>query len=112
MRDLVFKNLTSTDRKRKILASYEVSDKAGIRSVIQRHFIYMVKEVEHGQLERPQPYLYVLKKHNNRQQIEKFFCRLKGSVCVVSRSRLYMIYFMHSLKIILTPAPSNLANCT
>ncbi len=118
MRDLLFKNFTSNDKKRKILTSSEIMDKQGVRSIIHRHFICMVKEinpalacksgVKDKQISKPQPYLYVLKEHNSREQREKFFCRIKGSICAVHKGRLFLILFMHSLKISLTPVPQDL----
>jgi hypothetical protein len=103
MRDLLFKNLTSDDKKRKILTSSEIMDKQGVRSIIHRHFICIVKEIKDKQISKPQPYLYVLKERNSREQREKFFCRIKGSIYAVHKGRLFLILFMHSLKIILTP---------
>lgn len=102
MRDLLFKNLTSVHKKRRIIASSEVVDKGGIRSIIQRHFICMVREVKDNQFPRPRPSVYVLKEHNNRQQIERFSCRFKSSLFAVNNSRIFLITFMHSLKITLT----------
>jgi hypothetical protein len=107
MRDLLLKNFTSGDKKRKILASSEVMDKQGVRSIIHRHFIYIIKEIENKQVLKPQPYLYVLKERNNREQKEKFFCRIKGSIYAVHKGRLFLILFMHSLKISLTPIPQD-----
>jgi hypothetical protein len=99
MRDMLFKNLTSNDRKRKIICSSEIMDKEGVRSIIRRHFICIVKEINDKELQRPLPYMYVLKEHNNKEQREKFFCRIKGSILAVTNGRLFIIYFMHSLKI-------------
>lgn len=108
MRDLLFKNLTSTDRKRKVLSSSEVIDKQGVRSIIRRHLVCMVKELNPNcEVNKPLPYLYVLKEHNNREQREKFFCRIKGSLYAVSNGRLFLILFMHSLKITLVPIPQD-----
>ena len=107
MRDLLFKNLTSDDRKRKILTSSEIMDKQGVRSIIHRHFICIVKEIKDKQVSKPKPYLYVLKEHNNREQKEKFFCRIKGSIYAINNGRLFLILFMHSLKISLTPVPQD-----
>ena len=76
MRDLLFKNLTSENKKRKILASSEIMDKQGVHSVIHRHFICLIKEIKDKQMVKPEPYLYVLKERNTRQQAEKFFCRI------------------------------------
>ena len=110
MRDLLFKNLTSYDKKRKIITSSEIIDNQGVRSIIHRHFVCIVKEIKDNRLQRPLPYLYVLKEHNNREQKEKFFCRIKGSICAINRGRLFLILFMHSLKINLIAAPQDIAN--
>lgn len=106
MRDLVFKNLTSSDKRRKILASSEIMDKEGVRCIIRRHFICLIKEINGPHPQRPLPYLYVLKERNSREQKEKFFCRIKGSVFAVNNSRLFLILFMHSLKINFTAIPN------
>jgi len=107
MRDLLFKNFTSGDKKRRILTSSEITDKEGMRSTIHRHFVCIVKEIESKQVRKPKPYLYVLKARNKKEQVEKFFCRLKGSLYAVNKGQLYLILFMHSLKINIRPIPSN-----
>ncbi len=106
MRDLLFKNLTSNDRRRKIIVSSEVVDKQGVCSTIHRHFICMVKEIKQGEnIEKPAPYLYVVKSRNTREQRERFFCKIKGSICAVNKGKLFLIVFMHSLKIDLVAKP-------
>ena len=103
MRDLVFKNLTSYPKKRRILVSSEIADQEGMHSVIRRHFVCMVKEMQEGEVHRPSPYLYVFKEHNTKEQKERFFCRLKSSMYLTMGGKLFLVYFMHSLKINLTP---------
>lgn len=105
MRDLVFKNLTSLNKQRRILASSEIMDKKGVRSIIHRHFVCIVKEIKANQVSKPSSYLYVLRKRNTKEQEEKFFCRIKGSVYAIIDGRLFLILFMHSLKINLVPVP-------
>ena len=107
MRDLIFKNLTSNDKKRRIIASSETVDKQGVRSIIHRHFVCIVKEVKDSTAERPLPYLYVLKERNSKERKEKFFCRIKGSVYAVNDGRLLLILFMHSLRINLVALPQD-----
>ncbi|MCM8796863.1 MAG: hypothetical protein NC923_03170 [Candidatus Omnitrophica bacterium] len=100
MRDLVFKNLVSRDRRKRIIASSEITDKGKVRNIIRRHFIYMVKEVKNENDFSPiSPYLYILKERQTREHKEKFFCRFKGSIYAVSGKKNYLILFMHSLKI-------------
>ena len=103
MRDLFFKNLTSEDKKSKIIATSEVYEEQGYRNIIHRHFICVIKEATKLPQERTTPYLYVLKEHNTREQKERFFCRVKGSVYVMFKKRMYLVLFTHSLKIDLSP---------
>ena len=104
MRDLVFKNLTSDDKKRRVLISNETVDKEGLRSVIQRHFLCIVKEVKDNKKEKPLTQLYIIKEHDSLQQKEKFSCKLKGSIYAISGKRLFLILYMHTLNISVTPA--------
>ena len=105
MRNLLFKNLTSEDRRRKIISSTETADKQGVRSIIRRHFVYMIKELNKGdKIKQPESAVYVLKEHNTTEQKERFFCKIKGSIFAVKNDKLFLILFIHSLKINLTPA--------
>lgn len=105
MRDMLFKNLTSDDKRRKIISSSEIVDKKGVRSITRRHFVCMIKEMKKGQLEQKPPSIYVLKKQNTKDQTGKFFCKIKGSMNIVINERLYRIIFMHTLKITLELIP-------
>lgn len=103
MRDLVFKNLTSSDKKRKIISSMEVMDKEGVHSIIRRHFLYLVREVASGKDEQALPTIYVLRERDRKNQSEKFFCKLKGSICILNQGKYFMVTYMHSLMISLSP---------
>jgi len=109
MRDLLFKNRLSGDGKRKVISSSEISDKEGVHSVIRRHFICMVKEVTEENFTKPQPYLYARKEQDTKQKRQKFFCKVKGSVCALHNEKLFLVTFMHSLKIELTAIPQNVS---
>jgi len=104
MRDLLYKNLTSADRSRKIIASSEITDKEGIHSVVRRHFACIVRQVEKAYVVKPAPYLYVLKERNTKEKREHFFCKVKGSLLVVNKEKLFLIVFVHTLSIQLTAA--------
>ncbi len=109
MRDLLFRDLTSFDRKRKILASSEIFDKSGVRTIVRRHFIYMVKELPAGtKIAKPIPATFICKERNTKEKTEKFFCRIKSSLYVVSGGKVFFITFMHSLRICLTAIPDSL----
>lgn len=99
MRDLLFKNLISEDKKRRMISSSEIVDKSGVRTIVRRHFIYFAKEIQDNQTTKPSPCLFVLKEHNTKEKKEKFYCRMKGSIYTVSGGHLFLVQFMHSLKI-------------
>jgi hypothetical protein len=102
MRDLLYKNLTSADRSRRIIASSEIADKEGIHSVVRRHFACMIRQVEKADVVKPAPYLYVLKERNTGEKREHFFCKIKGSFLAVNKEKLFLIVFVHTLSIQLT----------
>ncbi len=106
MRDLLFKNLTSLDRKKKVLACAEIIDNAGIRTIVRRHFIYVAKEISKQQVAKESPYLMVIKIKDSKRKIERFFCKMKGSLVASYNSRLYHIKFMHTLNISLFALPN------
>jgi hypothetical protein len=111
MRDLLFKNLTSIDKKRKVVVSSETMDREGIHSVIQRHFACIVKEVKDGKMQRLPHYLNVIKERDNKEHREKFFCKIKGNIFAISEGKIFEILFMHSLRITLSPTEAKTGTC-
>lgn len=99
MRNLLFRNTTSDDKRKRVLASSEVLDKDGVRTIIRRHFICVVKNFDYKKIKKPLPALYILKERNQKRQIENFFCKIKGCVVLKNSSGVFLVYFMHSLKI-------------
>ncbi len=109
MRDLLFKNLTSLEKKRKIIASSEIADKQGVHSVIRRHFIYTIREIPEQKVKESAPALFIIKEHNHKEQKERFFCKIKGNICATNKGRLYEISYLHTLNIKLIHSPSFLS---
>ena len=105
MRDLLYKNLTSVDKKKRVIVTSEIADNQGVRSIIHRHLICVIKEVKDTKAQRPSPYLHVVKEHKTKEREERFYCRAKGSIFAVNNNKLFLILFMHSLKISLQASP-------
>lgn len=99
MRDLLFKNLTSEEKRRRIVSTSEISEDQGVRSIVRRHFICILKEVGVEEMVKPEPYLYVLKEHNQKEGRERFFCRIKESKFLVAKGKIFLALYMHSLRI-------------
>lgn len=107
MRDLVFKNIACPEKKRRIIATSEVADNQGVRSIIRRHFICIVREIKDYNRPEPSPYLYILKERNTNEHKERFFCKIKGNACAVIEDRIFLILFTHSLSISLARLPAD-----
>ncbi len=99
MRELLFKNLTSPERGKKVMSILETSERDGYLSRTRRHFVYMLKESQNIRAELNHPLLYILKVHDSQQKKEKLFFKVKGNFYVVSDSRVYLVYFCHSFRI-------------
>ncbi|MFH0935624.1 MAG: hypothetical protein V1828_02020 [Candidatus Omnitrophota bacterium] len=109
MRDLLFKDLTSSDRKRRIICSSEIMDKEGVRSIIRRHFVYIVKDITGAYAQKPLPSVYVVKRRDTKERKENFFCRVKAGIIIAREQRQFLVLYAHSLKIGLAAIPEHLA---
>ena len=101
---MVFKNLTSEDKKRKRIASSEIIEHDGLRTDVRRHLICRITDVKEAGAMLPRPILYVLKKRNSKRRTEFFYCRIKGHMYLAVNDKVHLVTFIHSLRIYLKPA--------
>jgi len=101
MRDLVFKNLTSRNKSRRILLAKEIINEEGILTKIQKHLIYDIREVRNSNTQdlKTNNELFIIKEKNTKLKTESFFIKMKSSVYVNSDKRVFLVNFLHSLKI-------------
>lgn len=99
MRELLFKNLTSLEKKRKVLSLSEVSNKDGFLTHVNRRFIYLVKEVSAMSNAVDEPHFFILKDHNSKLNQEKFNFKIKGHFYVSCNQKIYLVNYCHSLHI-------------
>ena len=100
MRDLVFKNLTSSDKSRRTVSSYEAIDKEGIYTTICRHFVYKVLDITEDFKEKPDPQIFVRRSCNHSMHCESVFYRMKASLYVRNKEKLYLVMFSRSLRVV------------
>lgn len=100
MRDLVFKNITSFNKKRRRLALWEEIEQQGVKTIVKRHFIYRAEKIS-GKTEGKQslPMVFIVKEKNTRELKERFYCKIKGQLVVEREGSLYIINYIHSLQI-------------
>lgn len=100
MRDLIFKNLTSQDRRKKVLWASETINEDGVLTRIHKYLIYIIKEVKsEDMVEIGKPEIFVTKNHNTKDKTEKFHVKMKGGLYCSANGKNYFINFCHTLKI-------------
>ncbi|MDP2940200.1 MAG: hypothetical protein Q8O13_08995 [Candidatus Omnitrophota bacterium] len=99
MRELLFKNLTSLEKGRKVICISDLSSKDGYLAHTQRQFIYLVRDAENIREALSNPVFYILKIHDSKQKKEKLFFKVKGNFFVVADNHIRIVYFCHSFKI-------------
>jgi hypothetical protein len=109
MRDLVFKNLTSKNKSRRILFAKETIDENGILTRIQKHLIYDVHELLEGQQreKKIESELFITKEKNSRLKTESFFIKMRSGMYANCNEKMYIVNFLQTLKIELS-ATSNI----
>ncbi len=116
MREMVFKNMTSEDKKRRDLYITETIEQDGKKTVTQRHSIYTIKS--HSKFNnakelidwqktvpanRNNRHIFIFKKRDTRLKKDSFVCDVVGNVYAVVKNELYSIAFKHSFEIDFLP---------
>ncbi len=112
MRELLFKNITSGDKKRKDLYVSEVVDRNGITTKTQRHSTYIIgtcnrfktpeeleewkKSVNPNACKR---HVFIIKKRDTKLNKDIFVCDVVGRCYALSGCDIYSIAFKHSFEI-------------
>jgi len=112
MRELVFKNLISDDRKRRDLFISETNEKNGVKTVTKRHSTYIIsetrkitdpKELAEWQKENSVKYnkrhVFIFKKKDTESKEDSFVCDVVGKFYAVVKDELYSIAFKHSFEL-------------
>ena len=114
MREVVYRNLTSTLSGKKDVLLKEVFERDGVTAKTERRSFYFIKEVVHlksdGELQtwvgsqnnRSEPvkrHFHIMKEHSDALGSDKFVCKILGLFYAVVDRDIYTIAFLHSFKI-------------
>lgn len=99
MRNVLFKNITSENKRQRLLCSSEYIEQEGVRTVVNRHLICRIFDVAKAEKVLCSPTLYVFKKRDTKANTEAFYCRIKGMMYLAAKNKLYLVSFVHSLRI-------------
>ena len=113
MRELVFKNLTSLDHRKRDLFVEETIEKNGILAKTTRRCLYFIKDrtrikdscdlksiaelkVNNDNINR---HFHVLKQRDTQAGVDKLMCKVAGTFYAIVNEYLYCIVFVHTFKI-------------
>ncbi len=112
MRELLFKNITSGNKKRKDLYVSETFDKDGITTMTQRHSTYIIGACnKFNKLEEVlewkktvgsnagKRHIFIIKKHDTKLNKDMFICDVIGKFYAVTGCDIYSVAFKHSFEV-------------
>ena len=114
MRELIFKNLTSNDHKKRDIRVQEIIQKDDLVARTERRSIYFVRKKTHiettedlkrfannpDQIDDSQKkHFFILKEHNSSNGRDMILCKVRGTMHVVVGGDIFTITFFHTYKI-------------
>lgn len=111
MRELLFKNITSDNKRRRDLIVSETSERNGVKTVTQRHSMYILDScTKFNTLEElaewkknigvnKKRHIFILKRHDTKLRKDTFICDVVGKFYAVTNQDIYAIAFKHSFEI-------------
>ena len=106
MREILYKNLTSIKKRRRVIFVSERSENKDYKTQTSKTFVYFVKRELQKNIQTTQPIFYITKFFNSYTQEEKFILRVKGTFFVIRPQGFQEITFCHSMRIHIWPKKS------
>jgi len=114
MREILYKNLTGSDNKKRDLCIREVVTRDGFMTMLERRCMYFVREKLY--IEDPanldeltaikdsnnvwkKKHFHILRKHNSETGEDGLVCKVAGTFYAIIGHYIFCIAFVHSFKI-------------
>ncbi len=107
MREIAFKNITSHQKRRKIISLAEKMERDNCLISSYKTLVYIVSPQTEKVRNLSQPEYYISKFYDSKAKEERFWLRVKGTSYIVQNSSLFKVDFCHSLKIEIRPRVSS-----
>ncbi len=120
MREIVYKNLTANDNKKRDLCIREIISRDDFLATIERRCLYFVRKKVY--VEDPKDlkklealkmdddawkkkHFHILRNHNTATGEDKLICKLAGTFYAIVKNYVFCIAYVHSFKVDLTQTP-------
>jgi hypothetical protein len=114
MREVVYRNLTSINSRKKDIFLQEVFEKDGVTAKTERRCLYFIKDIIHldtpadlqkwiakqsesGAMNKRQ--FYIFKQHSDSPGEDKLICKILGNFYAIVNNSIYVIVFLQSFKV-------------
>ncbi|MEW6008040.1 MAG: hypothetical protein AB1629_00155 [Candidatus Omnitrophota bacterium] len=105
LKEIVFKNAYSCDRKRRIFCTSIINKKDNFIAKTERKYVYIIKKLNRLDSAIVMPsQIYIRNKQDSFLPWRKYTYLIKGSFLAGSRGVTFLIKFAHSLHIEISPA--------
>jgi len=116
MREVVFKNLTSLNSRKKDIVLTEAFEKNGVLAKTERRCFYFIRNITNiegnnnidkwidansGGKKNARRF-HIFKEHNDASNTDKVVCRIEGEFYAVLNDAVYTIGFLHYFKVCFT----------
>jgi len=99
MREILFKNMTSLERRKRTLSISERSEDKDCQTHVKKSFIYLISARETIDEVLGAPVIYIRKSRSIKTQQEYFSFRIKGCFYLAKDQSFFKVRFCHCLKI-------------
>ena len=100
IKEMLVRNLSSLDRKRRIFSSCIVNQGKDCITATERKYIYLIKKIGHHYNKNLETHIFIRKQRDTDKHMQKVNCLLKGSFYACGVNSLFLIRYAHSLKIV------------
>jgi hypothetical protein len=104
VREILFKKLASSDRKRRVFSSCVMSKSEKFTTRTERKYVYLIRKVDRCEDISPN-HVYIRNEKSAATAQQKFNCLIKGSFYAGLSDNLFLIRYAHSLRITLESLP-------
>ncbi len=99
MRQIEYRKRHSLKYRRKLISIRELAEDKECCTKVQKSFIYKIKNLGYSTVVDSCPQIFVRKHIDNKNQVEHFHFKVKGSFSLKQGRYAYMVEFCHILKI-------------
>jgi len=114
MRELIFKNLTTTASKKRDVSVEEIVERNGLISSTKKRSLYFIrgshkiksqKDLNEWMQKRKadnainKKFFHILRKYSDKRKADRLMCKMRGSFYIISNDLVYNIVFVHTIKV-------------